>query len=98
MTRCRLAGLRLGQYIGRMHSEAHELVKGSGLATWHETAKVPLPHDAADAQLGHELNPTSSTAVHPLRGSSSRNGATAHVGFQLGHNHTEIGTRDTRTI
>ena len=62
-----------------MHSEAHGRLERPSLATWQETAKVPMPHSAANAQLRRELNPTVSNFA---------------VGFQLRHTTDVLGTPD----
>ena len=57
-----------------MHQES---LANSSVATWRKSAaKVPLSHDATDAQLRRELNPTDLLRV-ALKGSPL-------VGLQLG--------------
>jgi hypothetical protein len=59
-----------------MHQESPT---NKGVATWRKSAaKVPVSHDATDAQLRHELNPTDLALAA---------GIPAHlVGLQLGRN------------
>lgn len=90
MTQIPIAEESLALYRLSMHQESFgSLVESSNVATGLESATVPSSHNATDAQLRRELNPTGSTAARQACGGDRR---APSVGFQLRRQPSDHGT------